>query len=236
MAFAGQLILVPDLDFHAGAAGDRRRLFGERLRIHVVGRRVDEPACEIHAIAEQNAAIDCLRRRADPDGGAEPRAFLVAAVEILADHAHHAARDGLLDLPRAPCAVGHEGHPRAGFPGEVAGGRGGGPVERAGIELLALAQAHDNELRHAEAGRSQQGYTLVAVAGDLSGRHEPAHETAGGTVDVGAHAGADAACGEKQHECVGLDGFGTGGRVGDDGADAAQQFEFRGHGRASQEA
>jgi hypothetical protein len=120
-----------------------------------------------------------------------------ATVEILTDHAHHATGDCLLDLPGAPRTVGGERHPRASLPGEVAGGRGGGPVERAGVEFLALAEAHEEKLRHVEARGPEQRNAFVPPPRDLPGRHEPCHKAAGGPVDVGARARPGPAFGQK---------------------------------------
>jgi len=229
-AFAGQPVFIPDLDLHARAARDGRGLFGEGLGIHVVGRDVDEPAGEVHAGGDDRTAFDGLGRCPEPYRRAERGAFPLGAVEVLPHHAHGASGHRLLDLSDTPCGVGHERHPRSGSARELPRGRGGGPIERAGVEILPPAESHHEELCDAEPGRCEQRHALEPLAGDLTRRHEAGEQPAGRAIHLGTAARGHATLGEKHDEGLGFDRVGAGAGVGDDAVAAMTRRKLGGCG------
>ena len=227
-------VLVPDLDLQAGAAGDRRRLGGERLRIQIVGGRVDEPAGEVHAVGDRRTRADQRRRQADPGGRAERCPAPLGTIQVLPGHSHRRPGHGLLGERCRPAGITEERDPAPGPPCQVPGRRGRGPVEDAGIDLLAFAEPHEQHLAGREAGGRQQRHALVPLPGKFPTCRDPRHEAAGRLVDGRRHTCAGAPFRHEHDQCLGIDRLGRDSGFSDDPCAAAGRGEFLAHGTGSE--
>ena len=84
----------------------------------------------------------------------------------------------------------------------------GREIERSGIKLLTLSKADHNDLARLQTVGGEDGYALVAFAGDLTSSDDARNDASGSGIEFGNRPTANAPLGKKYNNGIGFNRLG----------------------------
>jgi hypothetical protein len=157
----------------------------EGLGVHVAGRLVDQPAGEVHAVAECLAERERFLVGAGPVNLVEGILLPLFAIQVLSLAADHRAADGGGGHFGRQIAAKVERHSGTRLAGERLRRASGGAESRVLRNLVFRAESRHDHLERLHAAWRKQRGELIELAGELLGLEQPCERAAGSLVDLG---------------------------------------------------